>query len=140
DDHDRQIAVRESLAGALRATGELELCRATLLEATDMLRPDEVAKRVSLTALCAAVEHWQGRHDEAHRRLLRALDDLPARDTVEAATLLIELAIDGMYIGGDELARTLEVGEEALEAARTVADPGLIAHAASVLSLAKAAV
>jgi DNA-binding NarL/FixJ family response regulator len=140
DDHDRQVSVRESLAGALRANGELELCRATLLEAADMLGADDMAHRVELTALCAAVEHWQGRHEEAHRRLLGAWDDLAEGDTVEAATLLIELAIDGMYVGGDELARTLEVGEEALAAARKVADPGLVALAASVLSLAKAAV
>ena len=58
---------------------------------------DASARRVELTALCAAVEHWLGRHEDAHRRLLRAWDELPDRDTPEAAALQIELAVDGLY-------------------------------------------
>ena len=49
--------------------GELERCRATLLEAIDAAPARGGRRRVELTALCAAVEHWLGRHDEAHRRL-----------------------------------------------------------------------
>ena len=44
-----------------------------------------LAQRVELTAQCAAVEHWLGRHDDAHRRLTRAWDELPDRSTAEAA-------------------------------------------------------
>ena len=44
-------------------------------------RPTTGARRVELTALCAAVEHWLGRHDEAHDRLVRAWEELPDRDT-----------------------------------------------------------
>ena len=48
---------------------------------------DAVARSVELTAHCAAVEHWLGRHEEAHRRLSRAWEELPDRVTVEAAAL-----------------------------------------------------
>src|SRR3954453_4281620 len=46
DDRARQVLVREALARALRANGELELCRATLLEAAEMLGTDDAAHRV----------------------------------------------------------------------------------------------
>ena len=46
--------------------------------------PDAVARRVELTAHCAAVEHWLGRHDEAHRRLTRAWEELPDRSTARS--------------------------------------------------------
>ena len=59
--------------------------------------PDAVARRVELTTQCAAVEHWLGRHGEAHRRLTRAWEDIPDRSTAEAAVLEIELAVDGLY-------------------------------------------
>ena len=70
----RQVDVRVALASSLRSLGELERCDATLLAAIALLPADAVARRVELTAQCAAVEHWLGRHDEAHRRLTRAWD------------------------------------------------------------------
>ena len=63
-----------------------------------------------------SVEHWLGRHEEAHQRLVRAWDDLPDRSTATAAALQIELAVDGLYeldfeqIGGD---RTRSPGDRA---------------------------
>ena len=89
--------VRVALASSLRSLGELDRCRATLLEAIELLPADAVSQRVELTAQCAAVEHWLGRHEEAHRRLTRAWEDLPDRSTAEAAVLEIELAVDGLY-------------------------------------------
>src|SRR5262249_60322807 len=68
-DAERQVEVRVALASALRSLGELERCRATLLEAVELLPAEAGRRRVELIALCAAVEHWLGRHDEAHRRL-----------------------------------------------------------------------
>ena len=68
-DAERQVEVRVALASAQRSLGELDRCRATLLEATELLPPDAAMRRVELTALCAAVEHWQGHHEDAHRRL-----------------------------------------------------------------------
>jgi ATP/maltotriose-dependent transcriptional regulator MalT len=71
---------------------------------------------------------------------MRARDDLPGTDGPAATALQIELAIDGFYVGGDELARTLEAATTALDMARGTKNPGLIAFAGSVLALAEAAV
>jgi ATP/maltotriose-dependent transcriptional regulator MalT len=137
DDAERQVEVRVELASARRSVGELELCRATLLEAADLVPPENAMQRVELTALCAAVEHWQGRHEDAHRRLVRAWEELPDRGTPEAASLQVELAVDGLY--ENDFDRTLSMGEGALETARSLGDRGLIAEAASALALGEAA-
>ena len=62
---ERQVDVRVALASSLRSLGEFDHCRATLLDAIELLPADAAARRVELTAQCAAVEHWLGRHDEA---------------------------------------------------------------------------
>jgi tetratricopeptide (TPR) repeat protein len=136
-DAERQVEVRVALASALRSTGELDRCRATLLEAVDLLPPDATARRVELTAWCAAVEHWQGRHEDAHRRLTRAWEGLPDRTGAAAAALQIELAIDGLYELDFE--QTLSMGRAALETARGVGDRALLASAASALALGESA-
>ena len=129
--------MRVALASALRSVGELDRCRATLLEAIDLLPPESVVRRIELTTLCAAVEHWQGRHDDAHHRLQRAWDELPDRSAPAAAALQIELAVDGLYALDFE--QVLTMGRGALESALAIADSPLIAVAASALSLGEAA-
>lgn len=136
--HDeRQVDLRVSLASSLRSLGELDRCRAALLEAHEQLPADAVARRVELTAHCAAVEHWLGRHDEAHRRLTRAWEELPDRTTAEAAALEIELAVDGLY--ELDFTQAVEMGRRALLTARDVGDRPLIAAAAAALCLAETA-
>jgi DNA-binding CsgD family transcriptional regulator/tetratricopeptide (TPR) repeat protein len=126
-----------ALASARRSLGELELCRTTLLDAAERLPAGAAMRRVELTALCAAVEHWQGRHEDAHRRLVRAWEELPDRSTREAAALQVELAVDGLY--ENDFDQTFEMGEAALDTARALGDRGLIAAAASALALGEAA-
>jgi ATP/maltotriose-dependent transcriptional regulator MalT len=137
DDAEHQVEVRVALASAQRSLGQLDLCRTTLLDAAERLPADAAMRRVELTALCAAVEHWQGHHEDAHRRLLRAWEELPDRGTPEAAALQVELAVDGLY--ENDFEQTFEMGEGALEAARALGDRGLIAAAASALTLGEAA-
>ncbi len=136
-DSDRQVSVRMSLASALRSVGELERCRATLLEAIELLPPESAVRRVEMTTLCAAVEHWQGRHPEAHQRLERAWEEVPDRSTAAAAALQMELAVDGLY--ELDFAQTLEMGRGALETARALGERALIGAAASALCLGEAA-
>jgi DNA-binding CsgD family transcriptional regulator/tetratricopeptide (TPR) repeat protein len=136
-DSERQVSIRISLASALRSCGDLERCRATLLKAIDLLPAESVVRRVELTTLCAAVEHWQGRHDDAHRRLERAWDDVPDRSTAAAAALQIELAVDGLY--ELDFTQTRAMGRGALETARGLGDSALIGAAASALCLGEAA-
>ena len=135
-DVERQVELRVSLASAQRSL-ELESCRETLLAAMELLPVDAGSRRVELTALCAAVEHWLGRHDDAHHRLARAWDELPDRTTSAAAALQIELAVDGLY--SLDLAQAVDMGRGALEVARAVGDRPLIAAAASALCLTEAA-
>jgi DNA-binding CsgD family transcriptional regulator/tetratricopeptide (TPR) repeat protein len=136
-DDPRCVDVRVSLASALRSVGELDRCREALLEAIDLLPPDAADRRVELIAWCAAVEHWLGRHRDAHHLLVRAWDDLPDQLAPAATTLQIELAIDGLYEFDFEL--TVEMGRRALEAAQAGSDRALIAAAASVLCLGETA-
>ncbi len=132
-DSGRQVDVRVALASAQRSLGELELSRHTLLEAIELLPTDATARRIELTAWCAAVEHWLGRHDDAHRRLMRAWDDLADQTSAEAAALQIELSVDGLY--EMDFAQAQSMGAGALETARSIGDDALIAAAASALAL-----
>jgi DNA-binding NarL/FixJ family response regulator len=132
-DDERLVDVRVALASALRAVGELERCHSTLLEAIALLPPAAAERRAELTALCAAVEHWLGRHAEAHERLARAWDELPDRSSAAAAILQIELAVDGLYELDFE--QTVTMGRGALETARDLGDAALIAAAVSALCL-----
>jgi DNA-binding NarL/FixJ family response regulator len=132
---ERRVDVFVALASSLRSLGELDRCRAALLAAIELLPPDAVARRVELTAHCAAVEHWLGHHAEAHRRLTQAWNDLPDGMTAEAAVIEIELAVDGLYESDFEQA--VEMGRRALATAAEVADPALRASAAAALCLAE---
>jgi DNA-binding NarL/FixJ family response regulator len=136
-DWKRQVSVRISLASALRSLGEFERCHQTLLDALERLPPDAAVERVDVTTRCAAIEHWMGRHDTAHDRLVRAAAELPHPDTTEAAALQIELAVDGFYERNEE--QTLTMAGAALETARALGDDVLIAAAASVLCVGEAA-
>lgn len=129
----RQVEARIALASALRSTGALERCRETLLETIDLLPPDDATARAELASQCAAVEHWLGRHDEAHARLTQAWDDLPEEATAAAAALQIELAVDGLYELDFE--QTREMGRRALVTARAAGDRALVAAAVSALGL-----
>ena len=137
DDLERQVDVRVALASALRSTGELERSRELLLEAAALLPPGAGARRVELVTRCAAIEHWLGRHEDARERLLGAWEALPRRDGVEAAALLVELAIDALYHADYDAAR--EHAGASLAAAQSLGSPGPVLAAAAVLSLAEAA-
>jgi len=137
EDRERQVDVRVDLARTLRSLGDLERCRETLLDALALLPAEALARRVELTARCAAIEHWLGRHEDAHGRLARAWEELPDRSTWTAAALQIELAVDGLYELDFE--QTVSMGHGALVASLATGDSVLIAAAASALALGEAA-
>jgi DNA-binding NarL/FixJ family response regulator len=137
EDRGRRVAVLVALAGSLRSLGELDRCRAILAEALELLPPAAEAQRIELTARCAAVEHWLGRHEDAHRRLVRAWEELPDRATPASAALQIELAVDGLYELDFE--HTVAMGRGALEGARATGDRVLVAVAAAALCLGEVA-
>ncbi|MBJ7329235.1 MAG: DUF2791 family P-loop domain-containing protein [Solirubrobacteraceae bacterium] len=136
DDRVRQAEIRVRLASALRALGELERCRTTLLEAAALL-PEGDDRRLTLTARCAEVEHWLGRHDEAHARITEAWEQLEHRDSAVGAAVQLELAVDGLY--ELDLQQTIEAGRGALDTARVLGDGPLIAAASAALALGEVA-
>ena len=80
-DRPARIGTLVQLATALRYTGDLAGCRARLLEAIELLPPEEAVTRVALTAGAAVTETFMGHHGDAQRRLASALAR-PARPPI----------------------------------------------------------
>jgi DNA-binding CsgD family transcriptional regulator len=137
DDAERQVEVRMALSGSLRSLGELERCRKTIVETLELLAPGDDERRLELTSRCAAVEHWLGRHEEAHKRLFRAWQEQAGQSAAAAAGLQIELAVDGMYTMNFQ--QTLSMGRSALDIAREAGDATLLAGALAAVCLGEAA-
>ena len=133
-DRDRQIAVRELLAGVLRAAGELDAARSVLIEAIALIEDPADPRRIEVTTRCAAAERWLGRSDDARRRLLAAADQLAEGDPA-ASGVLVELAVGAVYDRDFEAA--VKAGTEALAAARGHGAEARIAAAAAALCLAE---
>ena len=86
DDTERQIDVRRrARLGAALARRARAMPRRRCSRRSSSSPPTPTARRVELTTRCAAVEHWLGRHDEAHGRLTRAWEELPDRGTRRGA-------------------------------------------------------
>ena len=83
-------------ARALAATGQFTQSHTALLESFDLVPPEAVALRVRLTTACAGVEHLLGRHEQAHARLVGAIESLSEQASPAAAELMIALAMDGL--------------------------------------------
>jgi ATP/maltotriose-dependent transcriptional regulator MalT len=126
-----------SRARALAATGQFADGHAALLESIGLVPPEAVALRVRLTTACAGVEHLLGRHEEAHARLVGAVDGLADPGSPEAAALMVELAMDGFF--RMDYGRMREWAERALSAARPLGDRPLTAAAVAVLAFGNAA-
>ena len=135
-DASRQLAVRHELAQVLRSAGQLEPCRAVLLDAIDLIDDPADPMRIELATRCAAVERWLGRGRDARARLTRTWAELPEDDADGRAAIQIELAIDGVFERDFE--RAIQTGEAALTTVRTIRSPPLIAAAAAALCLAEA--
>ena len=84
-------------AGALAMCGHFAEGHSAILESIELVPEDAVGLHVRLTTACAGIEHLLGRHADAHSRLARTLESLEDADSPEAAALMIELAVDGVY-------------------------------------------
>ena len=133
-DRAAQLGTRIALARALRSTGDLEGCCERLLEAIDLLAPDELRTRIALTAACAASEHFLGRHEEATRRLEAAFAGLPDPESEEAVVALLALTAGAFFALEPEQGRA--ASRQALAVARALDRPilvfataGAVAHA-----------
>jgi hypothetical protein len=79
-------------ATSLAATGRFGHAHKAILQGLALVPGPESALRLKLSATCARVEHLLGRHDQAHARLVAALDSLPDATGADAVELMIELA------------------------------------------------
>jgi ATP/maltotriose-dependent transcriptional regulator MalT len=119
-------------AGALATCGHFAEGHAAILESIELVPEDALGLRVRLTTACAGIEHLLGHHADANRRLTHALEGLEDRDSPEAAALMIELALDGVY--RMEFEQTSLWAGRALEIARSLGDGPLTASAAATLA------
>jgi DNA-binding CsgD family transcriptional regulator len=115
------------MARALTATGQWAEGRAALLESVAIAPPEGTALRTELAATTARVEHLLGLHEQAHDRLVAALEELPDEVSPEGVSLLIELTLDGLHrMNYDAMPPW---GERAAAAARRLDDRALLAAA-----------
>ena len=122
-------------AESLAATGRFEEAHAAHLEAVELASDGPVDLRLRVITACAAVEHLLGRHSSARARLLSGLQGVDEKSG-EAAALMTELAVDGLFSGDYESMR--EWATRARIAAGPVGDRPLAAAAAGVFALAQA--
>ena len=127
---ERQVDVRVALASSLRSLGELDRCRAALLEAHELL-PANGHPQGRAHGKLRAVEHWLGRHekriDACHapgRSFPTARRPRPRCSRPSSRSTVSEL----------DFAQAVEMGLRALATAREVGDRPLIAAAAAALS------
>ncbi len=132
DDRPARLRTLMRLAQVLRSTGDLERCRAALLEAIELVPGDDLALRLRLTSACAACENFLGRHGPAEQRLVAALEALPHQRSREAVTVLLDLATGAFFTADGE--RMGDMGRRGLAAARPLGEPGLVGTAAAVLA------
>ena len=132
----RRVELLVARARALAAQGLLAESHEDLLKCLDLLPPEARTLRVQIATACAGVERLLGRHEEAHARLLDTLDALGEPDTADAAALMIELAIDGLFRSEPEAVGDWSARARAI--AQTLGDRPLIAASSAMLTLAHA--
>ncbi len=131
-----RLQAQVGLARALGSTGDLDRCVATLLAALELVPAADDRTRVTLTAACAAAEHFLGRHAQARGRLTATLAALPDQSSAEAVTAQLALAAGGILTFDLDEGRSY--ARRALAGARALGDPALIGAAASALAHASA--
>jgi DNA-binding CsgD family transcriptional regulator len=131
---DERIDLLDRLAGVLAGVGRFSDSHAVLEELLTLV-PSATPERTRVIVACAAVEHHLGRHEDAHRRLVTALEHVPDQDSPEAASLMLDLGMDAFYLR--QYAQMREWGARAYGLARPAGRP-LQAAAAAMVAVASA--
>jgi ATP/maltotriose-dependent transcriptional regulator MalT len=132
-----RVEILLARARTLVATGQFAQGHSALLESLALVPSEAVALQARLTTACAGVEHLLGRHEQAHARLITAMESLEDPTSPEAAELMIAIAMDGFSLM--DYARMHEWAERALITAQTLTDRPLATAATAVLAFASAA-
>jgi ATP/maltotriose-dependent transcriptional regulator MalT len=94
---DERGALVLAASSALTTAGRLGEARTVLLEGLAAVPREAVDLRIRLTAACAGIEQQISRHDEAHDRLVGALEELTDRNSEAGAALMVALATEGFH-------------------------------------------
>lgn len=94
---DDRVELLLAQAGALAAAGRFAESHSALVDTMKILPSDATVMRARLTARCARLEHLLLRRVEARIRLERALAEVHDRDSPEAVSLMLALAVEGYY-------------------------------------------
>lgn len=122
-----------TLPGLHAAIGELDRARRVLVEAIDLVPPDQRDVRAQLIAACAAVEQATGHHGAAQRRLTAAIETLEDDEGPDAVALLVARTANlGFNRAFDEMR---DLGLRTVVAARRVEDLALRASAIGVAAM-----
>ena len=122
-------------AGTLTTTGQFADSHAALLEGLAIAPEEAIALRGKLTAACAGVEHLLGHQEQAHARLVMALESLPTVSP-ESVALMIDLSMNAFY--RTEYQSMQDWAGRAVSAARVLGEPPLTAATVAVLALGDA--
>ena len=131
---DQRVGLLRERADALTTAGRLLEARAVLLEGLTLVPPSAGQVRVRLTAACANVEQQLGRQDEAHARLLQALDEMTEQTSEAGVMLMVALATDAFY--RMQYGSMKDWGATAVAAATALGDPTMLGVAEAVLAAA----
>jgi ATP/maltotriose-dependent transcriptional regulator MalT len=129
-----RVRLLEALAAAHTASGSFLAGYEAMRESLELRSDDSVPERLRLIAAMASLENLIGRHRDAHGRLAAALEELPDQTSPAAVALMTELGIDGFF--RREYTAMRDFSRRALEAARALGDPKLMATPAGVLAFA----
>jgi DNA-binding NarL/FixJ family response regulator len=133
---DERSELLHSRAKGLAACGQFADSRSAFIDALATASDRDPVRRVQIVGECASVEHLLGMHREAHRRVERALNELPGQDSPAAVSLMIALAVDSLY--ANEYGALGELLTRVFSAADATSDTAFTAAARSVEALAAA--
>jgi ATP/maltotriose-dependent transcriptional regulator MalT len=123
-------------AKALAAAGRFTDSHDAVLEAVAIVPVARDPLSTKVATVCAGVERFFGRYEQANGRLLRALSLLPDQPSVESVELLIEMTLNEFYRSRYEPMHGW--ASRAVSAASELGDPVLVAAAAVMCAFAYA--
>ena len=123
-------------AANFAALGHLSDAHTDLLECIRLVERGPAGWRVRAATACAAVEHQLGLQKAAHGHLATALAELGDDESAAAVELMIELTVDGSFVGDFDAMR--DWAGRAVAAATRTDDRPLFAAALAVRAWAEA--
>jgi DNA-binding CsgD family transcriptional regulator len=131
-----RIGLLLARGGALAAAGRFLESHEAVLEAAWIVPGQASPLATRVARVCAGVERFLGRYEQAHERLVKALRVLPEPAAIESVELLVELTLNEFYRSRYEAMP--EWAARAVSAATTLGDAALRATAAAMPALAEA--